>query len=219
MIQFQLLGFPVRVHWLFWLNTALLGGALGAQSPQQIQRVLIWIAMVFVSILIHELGHALTMRRFGDRHAGIVLYAFGGLAIPSRGFTRLQDIIVSAAGPVLQMLAGLVVWLVIAAFPAVLATWAARQAFSSFLFVSLFWGAFNLVPIIPLDGGRISQALFGPRRQRAALTLSLACAVAAALWFWFSYQALIAAIFLGMLAFNNWQSLNRRPEAPWMNVR
>jgi stage IV sporulation protein FB len=73
-LHFRLFGFPVRVHPFFWLVTFLLGSQ--ADEPTEI---FIWVAVVFVSILVHELGHATLQRRFGG-HPRITLYSFGGLA-------------------------------------------------------------------------------------------------------------------------------------------
>lgn len=217
MLQFSLFGFPVRIHWLFWLNSALLGGAFTARTPTEMQGVVVWMAMVFVSILIHELGHALVMRRFGERHAEIVLYAFGGLAIGSGWRSRWEQILISAAGPALQIGVGLLLWLVTRSLSMESAL--LRYAIGSFLFISIFWGALNLLPIIPLDGGRISEAALGPARERTALGLSLVCAVSLALYMGLLNGQLFAAVFFGMLAYNNWQRLNRAEQLPWMNVR
>jgi Zn-dependent protease len=217
MLQFSLLGFPIRIHWLFWLNSALLGGAFSARTPTEMQGVVVWIAMVFLSILIHELGHALVMRRFGERQAEIILYAFGGLAIGSAWRSRREQILISAAGPALQMGVGLLVWFLTSSLH--LESALLRYAIGSFLIISIFWGALNLLPIIPLDGGRISEAAFGPARERTALGLSLVCAIALTLYLGLLAGQLFAAIFFGMLAYNNWQRLNRAEQLPWMNVR
>ena len=217
MLQFPLFGFPIRIHWLFWLNSALLGGAFTARTPTEMQGVVIWIAMVFLSILIHELGHALVMRKFGERNAEIILYAFGGLAIGSGWRSRREQILISAAGPALQIGVGLLVWFV--ARSVRIESILVNYAINSFLFISIFWGALNLLPIIPLDGGRISEAAFGPPRERTALGLSFVCAVALALYMGLLNGQLFAAIFFGMLAYNNWQRLNRAEQLPWMNVR
>ena len=78
-LHFRLFGFPVRVHPFFWIVTLILGmgGLRGGQAEPW--KVLIWVAVVFISILIHELGHALLQRFFGG-HPWITLYSFGGLA-------------------------------------------------------------------------------------------------------------------------------------------
>jgi stage IV sporulation protein FB len=77
-LRFRFLGFPVRVHPYFWLLTILINGdSLLRIGPEYL---LMWVVVVFVSILIHELGHALAFRRYGA-DAEIILYAFGGLAV------------------------------------------------------------------------------------------------------------------------------------------
>ncbi|MCH8921713.1 MAG: peptidase, partial [Planctomycetes bacterium] len=73
-LHFSLFGFPVRISPWFWAMSLLLGFRLG--NPKLL---LMWVGVVFVSILIHELGHALAMRYYGW-NARITLYAFGGLA-------------------------------------------------------------------------------------------------------------------------------------------
>ncbi len=126
-LNFQVLGFPVRVHPFFWLVGALLGYGTLQDGPIAL---VIWICAMFVSILIHELGHALMIRRFG-REAHIVLYMMGGLAIEGRPQSQYgnpwsldsytggyqpkprlpqEQILISAAGPGIQfLLAGLIV--------------------------------------------------------------------------------------------------------------
>ena len=126
-LHFQVLGFPVRIHPLFWLVGLLLGFNGGKDAGIHL---LIWFVAFFSSILIHELGHALMIRRFG-RPAHIVLYAMGGLAIEGRprdvgfgspwsfdsytGFqprqrTPVEQILISAAGPGIQfLLLGLII--------------------------------------------------------------------------------------------------------------
>jgi Zn-dependent protease len=75
-LHFRLFGIPVRVSPWFWGVSLLLGMSGGQADPVN---TLIWVAVVFVSILVHELGHAFTQRFFGGR-PWITLYSFGGLA-------------------------------------------------------------------------------------------------------------------------------------------
>src|SRR5262249_7364769 len=99
-LNFRLFGFPVRIHPLFWLGAVLLGAnALEAQDGKGLQYLLIWVFVVLVSLLVHELGHAISFRFYGS-DAHIVLYLFFGLAVGSpdvRG--RGRRIMVSLAGP------------------------------------------------------------------------------------------------------------------------
>ena len=216
MIRFQLFGFPVVIHWFFWVNCALLGGAIGADSPVKMQLLLGFLVVACVSVLIHELGHALVMRHYGDRQVGIVLYAFGGLARGSRWLSRTEDILVSAAGPFTQLAAAVVMWWVLDAWRPESRIW--LSILSEFKDISIFWALLNLLPIILLDGGHIARALFGPMRQKAALTLSLACAVLMA-FYAMQHFGFISFIFFGMFAWNNYKELRGEPQVQWMEGR
>src|SRR6185503_17747585 len=102
-LQFSIAGIPVRVHPLFWLIAILFGSAGGS-----LLFVPIWVFVIFISILIHELGHAFAFRRYGQR-SHIVLHIGGGLTIPesvswgggwaSVALSRGQEIFISLAGP------------------------------------------------------------------------------------------------------------------------
>ncbi len=131
-LNFQFLGFPVRVTWTFWLVAAALGyshaqsidylyGEVYAEpnaTPGKAALLAVWIGVMFVSILVHELGHTLAFRYFGIQ-SQIVLYHFGGLAIPdsftswrgarTRRVSAVEQLVISAAGPVAQLLLGLLV--------------------------------------------------------------------------------------------------------------
>ena len=82
--QFELAGIRVRVSPWFWLASALLGFGVcqsfaGGDQRALIGYLILWAGVVLVSILIHEMGHALAFRLFGQS-AHIVIYHFGGLA-------------------------------------------------------------------------------------------------------------------------------------------
>lgn len=239
MLRFSLFGFPILVHWMFWLNTALMGGAITAGSPAEMRRLVGWMVAVFVSILVHELGHALTMRNLGDRQVAIVMYGLGGLARGSRRLARNEDIIVTAAGPALQILAGLAVgWSLTLWHPSSLWLWEALDAFTV---VSIFWALLNLVPVIPLDGGRLCAAFLGPGKVRQVLAVSIVCAVVLALLslhddLWPGLQdsmlslldiqagtrvggGILTLALFGMLAWDNWKQLRDEPQIPWMKAR
>lgn len=214
MLRFSLFGFPVSIHWFFWLILVLLGGPEDASSPQGMQRLVAWVAAGFLSVLLHELGHAVMMRRFGDPRVEIYLVGFGGFARGSRWFSRTQNIWVSAAGPLVQLAAGLLSL-------GLLFVWRPGVSFvasfvGSFTAVSIFWALLNLLPIIPMDGGQISRALFGPMRQRQALVLSLCCAAAVALLS-FRFLGLFSLMMFGLMALNNWKELKGEPQIDLMN--
>lgn len=239
MLRFHVLGFPVLIHWMFWVNTALMGGALAADSPAELRHVIGWVAAAFLSVLIHELGHAIAMKNYGDHRVAIVLHGFGGLAQGSRPLTRQQALTVSAAGPVVQFLTGLALgWTLTLARPS--SAWL-YESMDGFVVVSLFWALLNLLPIIPLDGGHLCLAWLGPRRLRQALVTSLVCAaVLAVMSFydgaWLKLQntvldvldveartriggGVFTLLIFGMIALNNWKQLRNQPQIQWMDVR
>jgi len=174
-LNFQVFGFPVRVHPFFWLVGALLGYSSLQDGPIAL---VIWISAMFVSILIHELGHALMIRRFG-REAHIVLYMMGGLAIEGRPQPKArlpqEQIVISAAGPGIQfLLAGLIIGAVFASggnvriaggtIPLPVAILSGGLATNLnlvllvhyLLYINIFWALMNLLPVLPLDGGQIA---------------------------------------------------------------
>src|SRR6185503_19320423 len=110
------------------------------------------------SILVHEMGHALAFRRFGS-DAHIVLWMFGGLAVPYSGINgRWRRIMATLAGP----LAGFLLCGIVYATNQ-LTDWGSRANGKpiSYLYwalftVNLIWGIFNLLPVFPLDGGQVS---------------------------------------------------------------
>ncbi len=201
-LNFRLFGTPVRVHPLFWLLTAVLGWT----SPPRLEFTAIWMACVFVSILVHEFGHIGMGRVFGSR-GHIILWTFGGLAVPDRRHWKWwEDFLVSLAGP----LAGFALFAVVfgltfalypffalgvlqgfanqfnvpvnlmtllppnaaGAPPAVPNRWVAMAVLQLF-WINLFWGLVNLLPIWPLDGGRMSRALLSVLAPKRALRWSL----------------------------------------------
>jgi stage IV sporulation protein FB len=184
-LRFRFLGFPVRVHPYFWFLGVLLGYPYARMGGEY---VLIWVAVVFVSILVHELGHAIAFRRFGA-DADIVLYAFGGLAIPSHDISgRWRRIMVSLAGPFAGFILCGLVYGTNKAFE-----WAEQSNglpangphlwvfYISLVFVNLWWGVFNLLPVYPLDGGQVCRELcvmkWGTRGKRTSLRISFIVAL------------------------------------------
>lgn len=175
-LNFSIAGFPVRVSPLFWVIGVLLGLSSGS-----LERIAIWVVVLFVSILIHELGHSIVMRRYGI-DSFVILYHLGGLAVPisSRrsSLTWLENIAISLAGPFSGFLfAGLTIALVYASGGMVFVNWIfgflpfpvafvpvggmlVNELVGIILWINTFWGLVNLLPVFPLDGGRVSQQLF-----------------------------------------------------------
>src|SRR5215813_11934918 len=106
MLNFRVGPFPVRVYPWFFLSAVLLGGDFGFGW-----QMLAWVFVVFLSVLVHELGHAVVGRAFGGRPE-IQLQAFGGVTYPNfRGrIGPWRQFVLSVAGPIAGLLLGGAAW-------------------------------------------------------------------------------------------------------------
>ena len=211
MIRFRLFGFPVTVEPWHWAILAFCGGALGIKESEDLLPVLLFMAAGVVSILIHELGHALTMRLFGGRHISIVLHGMGGHAIcQGAPFSRGQHILISLAGPLLQLACGLVVLIaVIMSGATVLEASPVYELLSSFIEVSLFWAVLNLIPVYPMDGGQILRGILGPRHIQLTLQISIIVAIFVGVLGLIYLKTFLLSIFMVFSAVENYKALKR----------
>jgi Zn-dependent protease len=267
--RFNLVGIPIRVTWLFWLVNAALGytSAMAVDngyrrlaavvpdvsSPGLPSLLAIWVVAAFVSVLIHELGHALAFRYFGiESH--IVLYHMGGVAVPTAGFafqrggarrrlSHTDQICISAAGPLLQFLSAILVG-VIAIYMGIKVpmistilefvgikpeslNWLPSGKLPNhawvygmvefYVLISVWWPLFNLLPVMPLDGGNIVQNLVAILRRTdgvyEAHAIGAATGFLVAWWFFQRGSSINAMLFLS-LAMSNLQSLQGRIGPP-----
>ena len=210
MLRFTIFGIPVLVHPFFWLTLAIIGGANSERGPDALFRLVLFLLAGFISILVHELGHALTARKFGA-WSEIVLQAFGGYASYSGvHMTRPRSFAITAAGPAVQLLLGGILWLLLERFHDKIAPQALYFT-ASLTWISIVWAVFNLVPVIPLDGGRMLDALLGPKRIRITLWITILTAVAVGLGFLTLTGSIIAPIFMGTFAWQAWKTLRDEP--------
>lgn len=208
MIQFSIFKIPVQIQPFFWITLALIGGAFGANTPQAILFLCLFIIAGFISILVHELGHALTIKAF-NVPAAITLQAFGGYAsYPSGILNRKQSFLVTAAGPAAQLLLALLVYLALSYIPFLSKNINGTYFLSRLFLISVFWAVINLLPVLPLDGGQLVNALLGPARIKITLWITIVTAVAAAIGMlvW-SPSNFLFPIFLGMFAYQAVQAL------------
>lgn len=205
MIRFSLFGVPINVQPWFWITLAFLGGALHIRTSDDLLQVALFIIAGFVSILVHELGHALTGKSFGAP-TQITLIAFGGYAsFPANAFSRKQDFAVTAAGPAIQALLGGIVLGALIFLPPLPSL--VESFLASLVLISFFWAVINLVPVIPLDGGRLMASILGPARRHLCLKVSMISAIAIGLLMLQFTGSLLFPIFLGFMAYQNWQEL------------
>ncbi|WP_158079846.1 M50 family metallopeptidase [Archangium sp. Cb G35] len=198
--QFNLGRIPVLVEPGFWLMTAMFG-LMGSSSWQT---VVSWMAVVFVSVLIHEIGHALMAMGLGCDIAGIRLYMGGGETYFDRALSRWRDVAVSAAGPLTGFLFGGLMYAVYEFVPP--KSYMGHVILQQLLWVNIGWGIINLLPVPPLDGGHIARGVLGPSRQRIALWLGVitaGCVVLLAL----TIKRFFIGFMFGMFGYQCWQAL------------
>ncbi|MCY1022057.1 M50 family metallopeptidase [Pyxidicoccus sp. MSG2] len=197
--HFHVAGVPVRVHLLFFVITFASGWDL-LESPA---RLALWMGVVFVSVLLHEMGHALAYRRYGSP-ASIELHGMGGTTTghDTEQLTHRQSAWVSFAGPGMGFLLGGLVWALSRFTPLGQQGGLAGEAVHDLLWVNVGWGLFNLLPLQPLDGGHLLasavRARSGYRYERALLGLGIATAVgviALAVWWRQPWMGLLALMF------------------------
>lgn len=172
-------GIPIYVHWSFWL-LVLWVVLYSLFSPGFSLGILVWRLLLLLglvlSVILHELGHALAAWAYGIPTRDITMYPFGGVAslhrIPDK---PLQELVVAIAGPLVNfLLIGLfqvVLWILhepIGFFPEAFwysgPTWPALSFWLYNLsFMNAMLAVFNLLPAFPMDGGRILRALLATR--------------------------------------------------------
>lgn len=207
MLQFNIFGIPVTVQPFFWITLAMLGsgGFRSGDTRMALLYMALFVLAGFISILVHELGHALTARKFGAR-CHIVLEAFGGYAAYA-GITmsRLQSFLITAAGPLFQIVFGCLIYVIKNQLPPIQAP--AAYFIERLYLISWIWAIFNLLPILPLDGGRLLEATLGPQRIKITLWVTIITAICVGLLLFSATHNIIAPIFLGMFAWQAWKAL------------
>ncbi len=163
------LGIPIRVHVTFLMFLVLLSvigtGRAGLLAGV---RIFLLIALLFLCVLLHELGHCVVARRFGVAIASITLYPFGGIALlEDMPRQPAREILIALAGPAVNFLIAGGLWLLdtmASAAPAL--TWDAPTGddlLGGLVLANLQLGLFNLLPAYPMDGGRVLRGILATR--------------------------------------------------------
>ena len=184
---------PVNIHPFFWVFAALIGW----MNSGTLFGMLVWVAIIFVSVLIHEFGHALTATAFRQK-ARIDLVALGGLtSFEGPKLKFWQQFIIVFNGP----LFGFALFF-LATF-ALRFDWTSTPIWFGVLkatqIANLFWTVVNLLPVLPLDGGQLLrialEAFFGVKGYKAALMIGAVLSGALACYFFLVQAFLVGALF------------------------
>ena len=207
-------GIPIKIEVSFFVLAVFLAASRMSAPAFLVE----WLLVVFFSVLVHEFGHALAARAFGFSPT-VRLYAMGGLTAysPDARSSVTRSLVISLAGPAMGFLAGGTIFLC--------GTFLFHFASSDLLFTTYYdllwvnvgWGLFNMLPVLPLDGGSVLLALeegiLGRKEQVLSHTISLLVALAITLWALSVHWSWVA--FLGVwFAYSNgsflWQKIQQR---------
>lgn len=180
-----ILGIPIKLHitfllilpvfaYVFAINPAPLGFAGISSVTTKYALALLTTVLLFVCILLHELGHSYIAKSYGIEIKDITLLLFGGVSsmeeIPR---DPSQEFKMAFAGPLVSFLIGFVLIgfnLLIASYVSGYSSSSAYMMFSILGSINIVLGAFNLLPAFPMDGGRLLRAWYAKRMSYVKAT-------------------------------------------------
>ena len=206
-------GIKIEVHWTFTL-LLLWVAFLEIQQGASLDRILFneaLILVLFVCVVLHELGHALTAKKFKINTQKIMLLPIGGVATLEKMPEKPgQELLVALAGPAVNVLIATLLLLIVPVksyfnFEAVILEEVLYEAtFQNFLFylfiANVMLVVFNLIPAFPMDGGRVLRALLSFKLGRVAAT-KIASSIGQGLAIVFFILGLFFNPFLILIAF------------------
>lgn len=172
-------GIGIFIHWSFTLLIAYIvySNYRAGHNAEQIMWAVIFILSIFVTVFLHELGHALAAKKYNIKTNDITILPIGGLArlerIPEK---PKEELIVAIAGPAvnitLALITGLFITLPEIKELTIQLSGGVNQSnfFLNFFIVNIWLALFNLIPAFPMDGGRVLRALLAMKFERHIAT-------------------------------------------------
>jgi Zn-dependent protease/CBS domain-containing protein len=186
-LPFGLAGIPVVLDWSFLVMLPLLAWMIGSRvelfaemfdvpaGPALTGGVmpfllgLVAATGLFAGVVLHELGHALTARAYGVKVRGITLWLLGGVAeFEEMPRQRGAEAVVAIVGPIVSVALGGLCWLILQAVPD--GAVATRFVLEYLTYMNIVLAVFNLLPALPLDGGRVLRSLLALKMPHARAT-------------------------------------------------
>ena len=172
-------GIGVFVHWTFAILIAFIifSNYRKGHDAEQIMWAVIFILSIFVTVFLHELGHALAAKRYNIKTKDITLLPIGGLArLESIPEYPKQELVVAIAGPTVNIALAVITGLFITIPETKDLTLQLEGGvngsnfFLNFFIVNIWLALFNLIPAFPMDGGRVLRALLAMKFERHIAT-------------------------------------------------
>jgi Zn-dependent protease len=153
----SILGSPLYVEPSFFILVVVFV-FIDLQRGYPIERALLWAPTLFFSVIIHELGHAAMIGLLGFGRSLIALGGFGGMTVNDRTGRPWQNILISLAGPVAGCVFAIVLLFAFTRSTFLQTDRMMSNWFPLMIWVNFAWAIFNLLPIYPLDGGKILRS-------------------------------------------------------------
>ena len=225
----RLLGIDIRIHFswflIFFIVVLSLADSFGAENVTWSDTKSFVIAVIaavlfFLSVLGHELAHAVVARRFGMDVSSITLFVLGGVAnLAKEPPSAISEFLMAAAGPATSIVIGLIGIAVAVFTPSLIQSAPALQPIQPVAkyigTINLYLAAFNLLPGFPLDGGRVFRSIvWGILKDRLAATriaarggqVVAALLVLAGVVLAFRLDATINGLWLAFIAYFLWNA-------------
>jgi Zn-dependent protease/CBS domain-containing protein len=206
----RIAGIDVYMHatFLLLIGWVALSHWTAQQSWSAVVAGVFFILLLFVFVVMHEYGHALTARKYGIKTRDITLYPIGGVARLERMPEKpIEELWVALAGPAVNVVAAIVLfgYLVVSGTfqPVASLTISTGSLVERLMAVNLWLVLFNLIPAFPMDGGRVLRALLGLRMEYVQAT-QVAANVGQAFAFLFGFIGLFSDPFLVFIALFVW---------------
>ena len=206
----RIAGIDVYMHatFLLLIGWVALSHWTGQQSWSAVLAGVFFILLLFVFVVMHEYGHALTARKYGIKTRDITLYPIGGVARLERMPEKpIEELWVALAGPAVNVVAAIVLfgYLVVSGTfqPVGSLTISTGSLVERLMAVNLWLVLFNLIPAFPMDGGRVLRALLGLRLEYVQAT-QIAANIGQAIAFVFGFIGLFSNPFLVFIALFVW---------------
>jgi len=219
----KLAGVDLYVHATFLLIIGWVGLSawLQARTGEAVVSSIGFTLALFLCVILHEYGHALTARRYGIQTRDITLLPIGGLARLERMPDKpIQEFWVAVAGPAVNVVLAAVLAIVLVGLGVAISPGAISTTNGGFLerllAVNLFLVAFNLIPAFPMDGGRVLRALLATRLEYTRAT-SLAASLGQGIALLFGLIGLFSNPFLVFIALFVW--IGAAQEASMVQMR
>jgi Zn-dependent protease len=175
----RIAGINIYIHWTFSLLIVwiIYNNLRAGLDTSQVVWSVIFVLSLFVCVTLHELGHALSARRYGIKTKDITLYPIGGVArLEKMPEKPKQELIVALAGPAVNFIIALLL------SPIILSSDLTTDESNKVLIIgahnflpmlgmlNVTLAAFNLIPAFPMDGGRVLRALLAMKLGRVKAT-------------------------------------------------